>query len=159
MPTAPMVVATDYQTIIRPLQWFVVALIFIFFLRVIRAVWVETSPGGRRRRRAQRQRQGGRSGAGLVIIEPTERVDERYDVAPGQTLTVGRSATCDVVVAEDIYASTVHARVTREDAGLFAEDLASTNGTYVNAERIFSPTKLTRGDVLQVGGTVFEVIK
>jgi pSer/pThr/pTyr-binding forkhead associated (FHA) protein len=154
-----MVVATDYQAIIRPLQWFVVALIFIFFLRVIRAVWVETSPGGRRRRRAQRQRQGGRSGAGLVIIEPTERVDERYDVAHGQTLTVGRSATCDVVVAEDIYASTVHARVTREDSGLFAEDLSSTNGTYVNAERIFAPTKLTKGDVLQVGGTVFEVIK
>jgi len=157
MATSLVVASTNYQTIVRPLQWFVVILIFLFFLRVIRAVWVETSPGGRRRKRAERQ--GGRSGTGLVIIEPSERVDERYDVAQGVGLTIGRSATCDVVVAEDIYASTVHARVQREDSGLWAEDLASTNGTYLNAERIENRTKLTRGDVLQVGGTVFEVIR
>ena len=72
---------------------------------------------------------------------------------------MGRSATCDVVIAEDVYASTVHARITRDDDGLWAEDLASTNGTWVNAERVAQPTKLTRGDVLQVGGTVFEVIR
>jgi len=157
MGAPPVVLATDYQAIIRPLQWFVVALIFLFFLRVMRAVWVETSPGGRRRRREKRQ--GGRSGTGLVVIEPIERVDERYDVPTGKTLTIGRSATCDVVIAEDIYSSTVHARVARQDTGLWAEDLASTNGTYVNAERIEVPTRLTRGDVLQVGGTVFEVIR
>jgi len=157
MPAPRVVLATDYQAIIRPLQWFVVALIFLFFLRVMRAVWVETSPGGRRRRRERRQ--GGRSGTGLVVIEPIERVDERFDVPTGKTLTIGRSATCDVVIAEDIYSSTVHARVSREDTGLWAEDLASTNGTYVNAERIEIPTRLTRGDVLQVGGTVFEVIR
>ena len=143
MPPSLVVASTNYQAIIRPLQWFV--------------VFVETTPGGRRRRRERRQ--GGRSGRGLVIIEPAERVDERYDVAEGQTLSVGRSATCDVVIAEDIYASTVHARITRQESGLWAEDLASTNGTYVNAERIDTPTRLTRGDVLQVGGTVFEVIR
>jgi pSer/pThr/pTyr-binding forkhead associated (FHA) protein len=157
MPASLVVATTNYQTIVRPLQWFVVILIFLFFLRVIRAVWVETSPGGRRRKRADRQ--GGRSGTGLVIIEPTERVDERYDVVEGVGVTVGRSATCDVVVAEDVYASTVHARILREDSGLWVEDLASTNGTYVNADRIETRTKLTRGDVLQVGGTVFEVIR
>ena len=152
-----VLLGTNYQAIIRPLQWFVVILIFLFFLRVVRAVFVETSPGGRKRKRERRQ--GGRSGRGLVIIEPLERVDERYDVEPHRTLTVGRSATCDVVIAEDVYASTVHARITRDDDGLWAEDLASTNGTWVNAERVAQPTKLTRGDVLQVGGTVFEVIR
>jgi pSer/pThr/pTyr-binding forkhead associated (FHA) protein len=64
-----------------------------------------------------------------------------------------------VAIDEDIYASTVHARLTREDSGLWVEDLASTNGTFVNAERIEIPTRLKRGDILQVGGTVFEVIR
>ena len=152
-----VVSTTNYQAIIRPLQWLAVILIFLFFIRVIRAVYVETAPGGRRKER--RERSGGRSGHGIEILEPAERAGERFDVDQDQTLSIGRSATCDVVIAEDIYASTVHTRLSREDGGLFAEDLASTNGTYVNAERITAPTKLTRGDVLQVGGTIFEVIR
>ena len=102
---------------------------------------------------------GGRSGRGISIIEPVERAAERYDVEVDQTMSIGRSATCDIVIAEDIYASTVHTRLSRDEDGLFAEDLASTNGTYVNAERIFGPTRLTKGDFLQVGGSVFEVIR
>jgi hypothetical protein len=148
---------TNYQAIVRPLQWLVVILIFLFFIRVIRAVYVETNPGGRRKERNQRP--GGRGGRGLVVIEPVERAGERFDVDHDATLSIGRSATCDVVIAEDIYSSTVHTRISRDDTGLHAEDLASTNGTYVNAERIHASTRLTRGDVLQVGGTVFEVIR
>jgi len=155
---ADLVVATtNYQSIVRPLQWLAVILIFLFFLRVVRAVYVETTPGGRRKQRGQRQ--GGRGGRGLTVLEPPERAGERYDVDVDETLSIGRSATCDVVIAEDIYASTVHTRLSRDDSGLFAEDLASTNGTFVNAERIAEPTRLTRGDVLQVGATVFEVIR
>jgi pSer/pThr/pTyr-binding forkhead associated (FHA) protein len=124
---------------------------------VIRAVYVESGPGGKRKEKTERA--GGRGGRGVTIIEPVERAGERFDVDHDETLSIGRSATCDVVIAEDIYASTVHTRLRRDDDGFFAEDLASTNGTYVNAERIFTPTRLTRGDVLQVGSTVFEVIR
>ncbi len=149
--------STNYQAIIRPLQWFVVGLIFLFFLRVIRAVYVETSPGGRRKERAHRPR--GRSGAGLVIIEPAERDGEHFDLEVERALSIGRSVTCDLVIADDVYASTVHARVTRDPSGLFIEDMASTNCTYVNAEPIDRPTRLTRGDVVQVGGTILEVTR
>jgi len=148
---------TNYQSIVRPLQWLAVILIFLFFVRVVRAVYVETSPGGKRKARSPRQ--SGRGGRGLTVIEPPERAGERYDVEDGETLSIGRSATCDVVIAEDIYASTVHTRISRDDHVLFAEDLASTNGTYVNAERIYGATRLAKGDVLQVGSTVFEVIR
>jgi FHA domain len=149
--------STNYQSIVRPIQWLVVVLIFLFFLRVVRAVWVEASPGGWRKERTPRT--SGRSGRGISILEPVERAGERFDVELDQSMSIGRSATCDVVIAEDIYASTVHTRLTRDDDGLYAEDLASTNGTYVNAERIFGPTRLKKGDVLQAGGTVFEVIR
>ena len=39
---------TNYSALIKPLQWLVVILIFVFFLRVIRAVYVETRPGENR---------------------------------------------------------------------------------------------------------------
>jgi pSer/pThr/pTyr-binding forkhead associated (FHA) protein len=45
----------------------------------------------------------------------------------------------------------------RQNGSLWVEDLGSTNGTWVNAERIGSAMKLGKGDLLQVGGTVFEV--
>jgi pSer/pThr/pTyr-binding forkhead associated (FHA) protein len=37
------------------------------------------------------------------------------------------------------------------------EDLGSTNGTFVNSERISQASRLARGDLLQIGATVFEV--
>ena len=44
--------ATNYSAILRPLQWLVVVLIFLFFLRVVRAVWVEVRPAGPRQSRS-----------------------------------------------------------------------------------------------------------
>jgi pSer/pThr/pTyr-binding forkhead associated (FHA) protein len=62
-------------------------------------------------------------------------------------------------LTEDIYASNQHARISRDDVGLFVEDMASTNGTYVNAERISTPTRIGKGDLIQVGEMILEVTK
>jgi pSer/pThr/pTyr-binding forkhead associated (FHA) protein len=53
----------------------------------------------------------------------------------------------------------LHARLYRRSGSLWVEDLGSTNGTWVNAERIGTNAKLGKGDLLQVGGTVFEVAR
>ena len=60
---------------------------------------------------------------------------------------------------DDIYASTVHARLYRQKDQLWVEDLGSTNGTYVNSEKITQARRLGKGDVLQAGSTVFEVTR
>ena len=36
------------------------------------------------------------------------------------------------------------------------EDLGSTNGTYLNGKRLAAPERITKGDRVQVGNTVFE---
>src|SRR5205085_11928454 len=54
--------------------------------------------------------------------------------------------------------SRVHARVYRDASGqLMVEDLGSTNGTFVNGNRISSPTPLRGGDELKVGQTTLSV--
>ncbi len=60
---------------------------------------------------------------------------------------------------DDIYASTLHARLFRKKDQLWVEDLGSTNGTYVNSEKITQAQRLGRGDMLQAGSTVFEVTR
>lgn len=164
-----LLAASSYSVPVRLVQWCVVALIFLFFLRVVRAVWVEVRPAGPRRERRGASpiappdeplpapRRGGR-GKGplfLEVVEPTERAGARIDV-DGE-MTVGRSPSCEVATTEDVYTSTVHARLFREGRHVFVEDLGSTNGTFVNSERIAKATKLGHGDIVQVGGTVFQV--
>ena len=48
---AYLLATQNLNAVLRVLQWGVIALIFVFFLRVIRAVWVEVSPATIRKTR------------------------------------------------------------------------------------------------------------
>jgi hypothetical protein len=166
------IVGTNYSAIVRPLQWLVVALIFLFFLRVIRAVFVEVRPAGptRAQRRAQRRAEEdeqrrpretrSRKQLHLEVIEPREHEGTVYEL-DGE-VTVGRSNGCAIPTTYDTYSSTVHARLYRSGGQIWVEDLGSTNGTFVNDEHIgFNGRRELRdGDRLRFGGytTIVKVI-
>jgi pSer/pThr/pTyr-binding forkhead associated (FHA) protein len=130
---------------------------------VVRAVWVEVRPLKRRRRRSAENDPvvdgKGRKGRQmrLHVIRPEDQAGRTYDI--GDEVTVGRAPGCGVPIDYDTYSSNLHARLFRLDGDLWAEDLGSTNGTWVNTVRIGERTRLEKGDLLQVGGTVFEVGK
>jgi pSer/pThr/pTyr-binding forkhead associated (FHA) protein len=94
-------------------------------------------------------------------IEPGQLVVTRSRVVPVGTAfeagpvptTIGRSDDNVVVLDGDDYASGHHARVESGLDGTWVVDLGSTNGTYVNGERIDGRTRLHEGDLLQVGDT------
>ena len=73
-------------------------------------------------------------------------------------VTIGRSADCDLRL-HDTYLSSRHARLANDDGDLSIEDLGSTNGTYVNQELVKGRVLLERGDIVQVGGVLFEVVR
>ncbi|MGH9017213.1 MAG: FHA domain-containing protein [Acidimicrobiales bacterium] len=154
--SAPFLAAAlNNQNLLRALEIFVVVLVWLFFLRVIRAVWVEIKPP---KVRAADSGETGRRDRQfhLKVVEPQDSRGQVYDLS--DEITVGRAAGCGVHV-EDAYTSNLHARVFRRDGVVWVEDLGSTNGTWVNAEKIDGPTRLGRGDLLQVGGTVFEMAR
>lgn len=70
------------------------------------------------------------------------------------SIVVGRSPTCDVVLAADFDASRRHAVFTRTGRGVMVEDLGSTNGTFVGSERISVGRLLNIGDLVRVGSSV-----
>jgi len=85
----------------------------------------------------------------LVAIagaEPGKRVE--IGVAP---VTIGRDAR-QTLVFDDTELSRAHARVSLVDGEVVAEDLKSTNGTFVDGTRIAEPVKVREGQVLRVGG-------
>ena len=91
------------------------------------------------------------------MIRPEDQAGRIYDI--GDEVTVGRAPAAGSPSTTTPTRSNLHARLFRLDGELWAEDLGSTNGTWVNTVRIGERTRLEKGDLLQVGGTVFEVGK
>jgi pSer/pThr/pTyr-binding forkhead associated (FHA) protein len=150
------------------LKYIFLALLYLFFLRVLRAVWTElrepkpapTSPGAQPVTAAPPVppgRKGGRGKGGerLVVVEPADHRGREFPL--GEEVTVGRAGGCGVPLPDDTFVSQLHARVFRRDGGLYVEDLGSTNGTYLNQKKITVAAALGKGDKLQVGGTTMEV--
>jgi len=73
-----------------------------------------------------------------------------------QELVIGRGEKAGLAL-DDTYVSTVHARIFSKGDTYVLEDLGSTNGTYVNRQRVTSPVELQRGDQVKIGKTVLEM--
>lgn len=142
---------TNYAAVVRPLQVLVMVVAVLFFARVLRVATVESRPvdGTKRERRR-------RANLALEFIEPVDWANERVAVDPA--FVIGRSAECDISIA-DTYLSSRHARFANDDGDLTVEDLGSTNGTYVNQTMVHGRVHLEKGDIVQVGGVLFEVVR
>lgn len=89
----------------------------------------------------------------VTILEPTQLAGSVMTI--GDELTIGRAASCTLTL-DDTYVSQLHASIVWRDRQYLAEDTGSTNGTYVNRERLITPVVLRPGDRLQIGSTVLE---
>ncbi|HEY4562893.1 MAG TPA: FHA domain-containing protein, partial [Thermoanaerobaculia bacterium] len=72
-------------------------------------------------------------------------------------LILGREQGSADLVIDDPGVSRRHARVLSDAGGVIVEDLGSSNGTYVNGQRISGPVELGAGDEVQVGATIMGV--
>ena len=175
-------IAAATEPLLGILKYVLLALLYLFFARVLWAVWSEVrgpragvvqSPAGiapndptvaapppmhpdlKHGKRAIRAPKGRRGNVGrFVIIEPKATRGSVF--ALGDEITIGRAATCAIGMPDDSFVSQLHARVYRDAGTTMIEDLGSTNGTYLNGKRLTAPERITKGDSLQIGNTVFE---
>ena len=151
------------------LKYVFLAVLYLFFLRVLRAVWVELrepkpAPLGPPRPQAPAGAPlappptvGPTGPEKLVVVAPGDRKGAEFPLA--DEVTVGRAGGCGVLLAEDTFVSQLHARVFRRDGDLWVEDLGSTNGTYLNKKKVTAPVAVRKGDKIQFGRTTLEVRK
>jgi hypothetical protein len=163
------------DSLLRILNGALLVLLLLFFLRVLRAVWVQVNapplpPVAPPVVAPSPQATGGRGTGGrgtaqptvarhalrLRIIDPPDRRGQTYDLS--DEMTVGRAPGCGVSIT-DATVSQLHARLFRRDGRLYLEDLGSTNGTWLNKARVSAPVPLKRGDRVQLGSTVLEVTR
>ena len=92
-----------------------------------------------------------RPSAGLYagwIVQRGSRLD-RVVAWESETLIVGRSDSCDIVLPE-AGVSREHTRFVTTDDGFYVEDLGSVNGTWVDGEAVVGPWYLKVGDVVKI---------
>ena len=117
-------------------------LIYLFLYRVIRALLRDL--------RAAAREPADRPGR-LVILEspagePAAGLSYGLDVITG----LGRDVN-NAIVIDDPFASADHAVLTYRGQSWYIEDLASTNGSYINGRRVEGVAPLGFGDELQIG--------
>jgi DNA-binding response OmpR family regulator len=85
-----------------------------------------------------------------LLTDPTGR----EHLLSGQTITIGRAVENDIVITSK-RVSRQHAQVRREGGEVMLQDLDSTNGTFLNDERVLTPMTLHDGDHITIGDVTF----
>jgi hypothetical protein len=79
-----------------------------------------------------------------------------FPIVPDKQILVGRSSDLDMVLVEDMV-SRKHARIAMQQDQIWIEDLGSTNGTFVNGEKI-KRARLKEGDRVLIGTSILKLI-
>ena len=146
------------------LKYALFALLVLFVWRatrwVVRGLSVETAPRRRTRRtRSERETAEGEPalppGPRSVIVRAPDGA-KPHSVAISASMVVGRGTECELRI-QDTYASTQHARIFGKNGAWYVEDLGSTNGTFVNEQKLAAPAMVQAGDKIRVGTTVLEL--
>jgi len=170
--------------VLNILKFVLLGLLYLFFARVLWAVWSEVrtpvrrpmagAPGaGARRPQASApaprsvapaptgrkqakhaKQQAKRRASRLVILEP--KVRRGMTVPLDGEITLGREPGCTITIDDDAYVSQLHLRIYDYEGQPMVEDLGSTNGTFHNGSKLVGSKLLHPGDRIQVGTTVIE---
>jgi len=79
-----------------------------------------------------------------------------FPIAQDKQILIGRSSDLDMVLVEDMV-SRKHARIAMQGEQIWIEDLGSTNGTFVNGEKI-KRARLKEGDRVLIGTSILKLI-
>lgn len=168
------------------LKLVLLALLYLFFARVLWAVWSEVRQPDARSVDPQQAAQAAPPAAAPLDGTPTGGINWRSNQKPvrparGQggrparlvvlepkerrgttfaigesSITIGRETTNTIVIADDAYVSGHHATIALIGGNVVVDDIVSKNGTYVNGTRVSQQRALHVGDRVQIGATILE---
>ena len=149
-------------------------LLYLFFFRVLRAVWTEVNaaPVGAepavptkapKAPKPPKKAKASKEPAPppeptvpttLVAVDPEHLAGIAYPLVDGMVVGRGDQAT---IVLDDNFLSSRHASFHHRDDGWVVEDLGSTNGTYLDNVKVDRIARLHPGDRVQLGNVILEV--
>ena len=149
------------ELVVALVKYGLLALLWLFVIAAVRIIRADLWGTGRAARSAAaaQPRPAGkpakRSAARRLVV--TEGALAGTTISLGEApVTLGRADDSTLVLTDD-YASSRHARLIPGDDAWLVEDLGSTNGTYLDRERVTAATPVPVGTPIRIGKTVMEL--
>lgn len=130
----------------------IIAVIYVIIFTALKIMYKDMKGNSRGRKENIRS-------FGLEVLEPGNNQNlRRGGVIPiKDVVTIGRKND-NVLILNDPYASSYHAKIYLKNGECVLEDLNSTNGTMLNGERLLGKEYLTSGDEIAIGEVSFKFI-
>lgn len=154
------------------------AVLWLFVIAAVGVIRTDIFGPRRKRSRSTRQQVSGLPAAAMAMAKPKPSARQKQPrssrtvphmllVTAGalagtslgltdEQITIGRANDATLVLSDD-YASTRHARLFPQDGQWLVEDLGSTNGTYLDRQKVTEPTPVPVGVPIRIGKTVLEL--
>jgi pSer/pThr/pTyr-binding forkhead associated (FHA) protein len=143
------------------------AVLWLFVIAAVGVVRTDLFGPSTRRRRQSAQLPAKQRAVKPKPVRPSRSAPQQLIVTAGslvgtslglsdQQITIGRADDATLVLSDD-YASTRHARLFPQDGQWLVEDLGSTNGTYLDRQKVTQPTPVPIGVPIRIGKTVLEL--
>ena len=86
----------------------------------------------------------------VVKSENPKLIGDDEIIITKSPFVIGKESTCSYAIKGDTYISRKHCRIVKKSDGYYIEDMESTNGTFVNGEKIKRMTKLIPGQTIKL---------
>ena len=142
----------DFSSLSMIFKLVIIAIIYIIIFTALRIMYNDMKGGGRARTSQSRT-------YGLEILNPgsSENLRKGAVIPVKGIITIGRKAD-NMLVLEDHYAYSYHAKLFFKGDEIVLEDLESTNGTMLNGEKLSGKAFLASGDEISIGSVSFRFI-
>lgn len=142
------------------LQYTLVILLYYFLYKVVRMIYLDLKTPALLAREIAGQpfAEYKADRARLTVIESTETALTSQNYPVEETLTIGRNDHNDVII-HDSFTSHEHACVTKIKKNYWLYDLNSTNGTFLNGNRVAKEEPLKDGDIIKIGTVTFKFVR
>lgn len=131
-----------------------IVILYVIIYYALKIMYRDVKNGGKKRRPPVVK-----GSYGLEIINSGNARDLKDgSIIPIRSdLTIGRKDDNSIILA-DQHVSGNHAKIVIRNNTLFIEDLNSTNGTYINGNKISGKMKLANKDEIRIGSTVLKIL-
>ena len=131
-----------------------IILLYVIIYYALKIMYKDVKTGGKARNNSS----GIRYGIEVIQTGVNSTLEQGSVVPIRGIITLGRKPENTIVLTEP-FVSGNHARIYAKNNNLYVEDLNSTNGVYVNNERIQEKYKLVADDEVKIGSAIFKVLK